>query len=125
MKRYLLTLVHNPKNESALFPQVFPLKDARSPDEVTVPMNTLCFCFVNANGNKAEELQESFLAIKFGQHGLTQISSSIHFEIENGGTLYFIGETKIIGGIECIVNPKLRTCVSTAFLGNNYEVIDM
>lgn len=123
MARYLITLVCNPDSNIKYFPKVFSVHDDCSPYDVTVPENTICFTFVNANIKTVQEFEESLIAIKIGCSDF--INSPIHFEKENGGKRYFIGKRGFLFGIEGVFNSKTETFITADSLSDIDEIIDM
>lgn len=121
--RYLVTFVFDEKLDIMLFPKVFKLRSASSPDEVTVPENTIFFIFVNADVDTPEELQTAFLGLKIGLKA--SISCSIPYKIENDGMHYFVGIPKTIKGVDGVLNTSTRIFTPLAFAGINYQIIDL
>ena len=122
MARFLLTFLHTPSNEVPLFVKAFRIKNATSPDEVSVPENTLMFAFVKADVESPEELSSSFITFKPGTHAF--MTSTVDISVEND-KFFIIGEQVCIDGIDMIHNPKLHTYLPVQFLNDNYEVVDM
>lgn len=122
MARFLLTFVHTPLNEVPLFVKAFRLKSAHSPDEVSIPENTMIFAFVEADTNSPEELASSFVTLKLGN--FSRMSSSVNFHVEND-KFYVVGKRVYINDIEVIYNEKLHAYIPVNLLDENYEVVDM
>lgn len=123
MARYLLAFVHSFQAETQLFPQVYKLKHACTPDKVTLPENTIHFLFLRADIDSTEKLQEAFLGFRFGI--MSSISCSVPYEIENDKH-YFVGELKTVNGEEGIYNAETHTFIpSWSLINNNYEIIDL
>ena len=122
MARYLVVLTRNPQLAVQLFHQVFKLKYACTPDEVTVPGNTVLFFFANADVESAEEFQSAFLGFKIGR--VDHMDCNIPYSVEDD-KLYVIGKRTCIDGQETIYNPNTNTLIPSMFLKYNYEVIDM
>lgn len=122
MARYLVVLTRNPQLAVELFHQVFKLKYACTPDEVTVPGNTVLFFFANADVESAEEFQSAFLGFKIITVG--HIDCNIPYSIENN-KIYIVGKRICINGQETIYTPNTNTHIPSMFLKYNYEVIDM
>lgn len=123
MARYLVAFVHTFQAETQLFPQVYKLKHACTPDEVTLPKNTVHFLFLRADIDSTEELQEAFLGFRVGI--MAAISCSVPYEIENDKH-YFVGKLKTVNGEEGIYNAEAHTFIPSSYLRiNNYEVIDL
>ena len=123
-KRYLLAFILNPANNVSIFPKVYSLKKACSPDEVTLPGKTIFFAFASAEVDTAEELQSAFLGITIG--GIASISSSIPYTVENNGKFFFVGTQVRKNGITGVYNSDTKCFIPLYCLeGMNYEIIDL
>lgn len=124
-KRYLLAFILNPANNVPILPEVSSLKEACSPDEVSIPTNTIYFFFATAEVDTAEELQSAFVGINIGGL-LYSVSSSIPFEVENNGKHFFVGVETIKDGIKGVYNSDTHIFIPLHCLeGMNYEVVDL
>lgn len=123
MKRYLVCFSLN-KTYVTLQAKVFSLTNSAGPDDVTVPLNTIFFHFVQSEANSAKELEESYIAVSIGNK--CQVNPSIKTIIKKS-KIYFIGKLEDFYGESYIVNHIIGTKIPIRFFDADmsYEVIDL
>ena len=123
MGRFLIAYVHNRNSSLELSQEVFKISEECSPYDVTVPMNTLNFMFVNADVKTAKELAEAFVTLKLGNALI--MHCTVTMTPEDNGKRYWIGKLASVGEYQGVYNKHMSTLIPLSCLGENDEIIDM
>lgn len=123
MRRYLIAVLRNSDPNVPITQQAFKVSKECSPYDVTVPLNTVFFMFASADVKTAEELTNSFLAVRIGNR--ISLSNTIPVTYEDNSKRYWIGKVYFHNGTECIYNENTQGLVPTSCIGKNDEIIDL
>ncbi len=125
MARFLVCLL-NKKNIASSPPQiiVYTMHSKITPKSITIPLNCVMFCFVQAVSKKA--LYEAFANIMCEDTLSFYVLCTIKNVIIEGSRYYFVGKNNEKGGAEHIVNLQTSSVVSLKFFKNDeYTIFSM
>ena len=123
MARFLIAFVRGINDALPVSQRIFKVSEDCSPYDVTVPLNTIAYTFINADTASEKEIVESFVTFKLGN--VLAMSSSLNTKLENNGRLYWIGKIINFQGEKYLRNETAKSMVPTSCLGENYEIIDL
>lgn len=103
--RFLLCIVMFPESTPCIQLRAYPLRNAKSPDEVSYPTNTIGFTF--AEEESVNALYEKFMVFK-PTNGIEMAKFELAQQ-NNDSKLYLIGKRCTINGQSFICNEHLRT----------------
>lgn len=124
MSRFLLALTYTPHSEKIFSPHVYKLKHACTPDDVTLPLNTVYFAFFESKLNSAEAVYTEIFYRN--RENTTMVFSDL--KLPNAGTPehYLVGKEEILNGKKGIYNAEHDIFIPIEFISfNDYNLIEL
>ena len=125
MSRFLLALTYTPHLEKIFSPQVYKLKHACTPDDITLPLNTIYFAFFQSKFDSAEALYNE-ICLRNSSNAAMVLADLQLPEAVNPVEHYFVGKEKTLNGKKGIYNVENDIFVPVDFLSfNDYKTIEL